>query len=100
MRCIFMALKGQKFKKYSLEEKEKIIKKYNEGISSSYLEKEYGISNNTIRQWKYKLRKNGTLVNQKRGRLKESNLTKEDWKERYEILKKYQAFLKAQREKK
>ena len=46
------------------------------------------------------LRKNGTLVNQKRGRLKESNLTKEDWKERYEILKKYQAFLKAQREKK
>lgn len=75
-------------------------KKYNEGISSSYLEKEYGISNNTIRQWKYKLRKNGTLVNQKRGRLKESNLTKEDWKERYEILKKYQVFLKAQREKK
>ena len=95
-----MALKGQKFKKYSLEEKEKIIKKYNEGTSSSYLEKKYGISNNTIRQWKYKLRKNGTLVNQKRGRLKESNLTKEDWKERYEILKKYQAFLKAQREKK
>ena len=32
--------------------------------------------------------------------LSESNLTKEDWKERYEILKKYQAFLKAQREKK
>ena len=34
------------------------------------------------------------------GRNKESNLTKEDWKERYEILKKYQAFLKAQRERK
>ncbi len=34
-----MALKGQKFKKYYLEEKEKIIEKYNEGISSSYLEK-------------------------------------------------------------
>ena len=81
-----MALKGQKFKKYSLEEKVKIIEKYNEGISSSYLEKEYGISNNTIRQWKYKLRKNGTLVNQKRGRLSEKNLTKEDWKERYQIL--------------
>ena len=95
-----MALKGQKFKKYSLEEKVKIIEKYNEGISSSYLEKEYGISNNTIRQWKYKLRKNGTLVNQKRGRLSEKKLTKEDWKERYEILKKYQAFHKAQREKK
>ena len=36
----------------------------------------------------------------KKGRRNESNLTKEDWKERYEILKKYQAFLKAQREKK
>ena len=40
------------------------------------------------------------LVNQKRGRLSEKNLTKEDWKERYQILKKYQAFLKAQRERK
>ena len=37
---------------------------------------------------------------QKRGKFKESNLTKEDWKERYEILKKYKAFLKAQRERK
>ena len=95
-----MALKGQKFKKYSIEEKEKIIKEYNKGISSSYLEQKYGISNNTIRQWKYKLRKNGTLINQKRGRPLEKNLTKEDWKERYEILKKYQTFLKAQRERK
>ena len=95
-----MALKGQKFKKYSIEEKEKIVEEYNKGISSSYLEKEYGISNNTIRQWKYKLRKNGTLINKRRGRINEQTLTKEDWKERYEILKKYQAFLKAQREKK
>ena len=39
-------------------------------------------------------------IYRKRGRTKESNLTKEDWKERYEILKKYQAFLKAQRERK
>ena len=36
---------------------------------------------------------------QKRGRPKK-DLTKEDYKERYEILKKYQAFLKAQRERK
>ena len=36
----------------------------------------------------------------KRGRLKEGDLTREDYKERYEILKKYQAFLKEQREKK
>ena len=95
-----MASKGQKFKEYSIEEKERIVQEYSKGISSTYLEEKYGISNNTIRQWKYKLRKNGTLINQKRGRTKEKDLTKEDWKQRYEILKKYQAFLKAQREKK
>ena len=95
-----MPLKGQKFKKYSFEEKKKIVEEYSKGISSTYLEKEYGVSNNTIRQWKYKLRKNGTLVNKKKGRIPENNLTKEDWKQRYEILKKYQAFLKAQRKKK
>lgn len=95
-----MASQGQKFKKYSLEEKENIIQEYNKGISSKYLEEIYGISNNTIRHWKYKLRKLGTLKNQKKGRTSETSLTKEDWKERYEILKKYQAFLKAQRERK
>lgn len=31
---------------------------------------------------------------------KEKKLTKDDYKERYEILKNYQAFLNAQREKK
>jgi len=55
-RCIFTASKGQKFKKYSIQEKEKIIEEYNKGISSSYLEKEYSISNNTISQWKYKIK--------------------------------------------
>lgn len=35
-----------------------------------------------------------------RGRPKENNLTKEDYKERYEILKKYRAFLKTQQERK
>ena len=95
-----MPLKGQKFKRYSIEEKETIIEEYNKGISSTYLEKIFGVSNNTIRQWKYKLRKTGTLENKKKGRISEKNLTKEDWKERYEILKKYRAFLKVQREKK
>ena len=36
-------------------------------------------------------------INHKRGRPKEIDI---DYKERYEILKKYQAFIKAQREKK
>ena len=95
-----MAKKGQKFRKYSLEERIKIVNEYEKGRSSSYLESKYGISNNTIRQWKYKLRKNGTLKEQKRGRNNDKDLTIDDYKERYEILKKYQAFLKAQRERK
>ena len=37
---------------------------------------------------------------QKVGRPREKDLSIEDYKERYEILKKYQAFLKAQQEKK
>ena len=36
-------------------------------------------------------------INKNRGRKKEEDI---DYKERYEILKKYQAFLKAQRERK
>jgi hypothetical protein len=47
-----------------------------------------------------KYRNTGTTISKQKGRPKEKDLTKEDWKERYEILKKYQAFLKAQREKK
>ena len=95
-----MASKGQKFRKYTSEEKEEILKKYNEGISSSYIAKEYGISSSTIREWKYKANHPELLSGMKRGRCKEINLTKEDWKERYEILKRYRAFLKARREKK
>lgn len=39
-------------------------------------------------------------IGKKRGRPKQGELTKEDYKERYEILKKYQAFLQARRGKK
>ena len=74
--------------------------KYNEGISSGFIAKEYGISSSTIREWKYKANHPELISGNKKGRLKEKDLTKEDWKERYEIVKKYQAFLKAQREKK
>ena len=47
-----------------------------------------------------KFKKTGLTVKDKKGRNNQAHLTKEDWKERYEILKKYQAFLKAQRERK
>ena len=88
-------------KHYSEDLKNEIIKKYFNNEGSSYsLEKEYGISAKSIFNWIKKYRKNGTVKNDishKRGRPKEKNI---DYKERYEILKKYQEFIKAQREKK
>ena len=98
-----MASKGQKFNKYSEEFKDEILEKLNKGITSNHLAKEYNISRGTILTWMNKRRKQGDLKNDiyhNRGRKKERNLSIEDYKERYEILKKYQAFLKAQREKK
>ena len=98
-----MASKGQKFNKYSEEFKAEILEKLNKGFTSNYLAKEYNISRGTILTWMNKRRKQGDLKNDiyhNRGRKKERNLSIEDYKERYEILKKYQAFLKAQREKK
>ena len=73
------------------------------GKSSLQLAEEYNIPAKTIRTWKRKRIIHPELYinqGQKKGRPKEKDLTKEDWKERYEIVKKYQAFLKAQREKK
>ena len=101
-RCFLMASKGQKFNKYDPLIKNEVLEKYLSGVSSWYLEKEYGIPYKTIQNWgrKYKHPELYPGQGQKRGRIKESDLTKEDWKERYEIIKKYQAFLKEQREKK
>ena len=88
-------------KHYSIELKEKIVKLYFEGKGSMIsLEKEYGISYKTIFNWirkerLYRTQSNDVLHN--RGRKKVEEI---DYKERYEILKKYQTFLKAQREKK
>lgn len=92
-----MARKGQKYQKYSLEERKEIVKELDAGYSSYELERKYGISNNTIRMWVYQIRKGNTL-NNKKGRPKENEEI--DYKERYEILKNFQAFLKESRQKK
>ena len=94
-----MATKGQKFRKYTDAEKEEILQKYLEGYSARYLGELYGISKKTIETWKQKILHPEKITGNRHGRISEKNLTKEDWKERYEIVKKYQAFLKAQREK-
>ena len=96
-----MASKGQKFKKYTEEMINEVLEELKIGKSSIQISKERNIPAKTIRTWKRKMILHPELnTGVKRGRPKESDLTKEDWKERYEILKKYLAFLKAQREKK
>ena len=96
-----MACKGQKFKKYSDEFKMNVVNVYLNGQSggSISLSKKYNISYRTIDTWIYKYKKQGHLnnMNKNKGRKKEADI---DYRERYEILKKYQAFLKARRERK
>ena len=90
-----MVSKGQKFKKYSKEFKEAVLKEYHAGYSAPYLAKKYNItSEDTVRTWEKQLKHPKTG---KRGRPRKEGI---DYKERYEILKKYQAFLKAQRKRK
>jgi len=87
---------------YPDEFKNKIINEYLSGEcgGSKSLAKKHNISYHTIDTWIEKYKRQGNLdndIHHSRGRKKEDNI---DYKERYEILKKYQAFLKAQREKK
>ena len=88
-------------KHYDMEFKNKILNEYLSGKGGSkYLAKKYNISHSTIDTWITIYRRQGNLINDinhKRGRWKEENI---DYKERYEILKKYQAFIKAQQERK
>lgn len=97
-----MAKKGQKFRKYTNEERIKIVNEYlNNEATPTMLSKKYCISIKTIWNWisKYRSKNYNLLDNRPKlsGNRKEENI---NYKERYEILKKYQAFLKAQRKKK
>lgn len=95
-----MSKKGQKFESYSIEFKEQVLNDYLNNLGGvKSLAKRYDISHNTIQNWVNKNKKGLTLESQinKRGRKKEENI---NYKERYEIIKKYQAFLKALRERK
>ncbi|MGE4320680.1 MAG: hypothetical protein AB7E61_04420 [Acholeplasmataceae bacterium] len=86
-----MASKGQRFKKYDLALKKKVLKEYNEGASQGYLSKKYDIPGGTIASWSQIEKRHGGLDVAKRGAPK--GMKHKDYKERYEILKKYQDFL-------
>ena len=99
-----MAKKGQKFNNYTKEIKEAILNEYlNNKVSAGQLSRVNGISENTIRTWARKARSGKEVLldtkDSRRGRSKE-NPNEIDYKERYEILKKYQDFIIARREKK
>ncbi len=49
-----MALKGQKFRKYSNEERDILLKEYFKGASSGYLSRKYDIPIKTVKNWIYK----------------------------------------------
>ena len=88
-------------KHYDIDFKNRILNEYLKGQGGSiYLGKKYNIPSHTIDTWIRIYKRQGNLINDinhTRGRKSEENI---DYKERYEILKKYQAFLKAQRERK
>ena len=91
---------GQKNRKYSKELKEELKEIYlcGNGTANS-IARDYDLPLKTVKTWIYQWNHSERFPNlgQKKRKLKDSEI---DWKERYEILKKYQAFLKAQRERK
>jgi transposase-like protein len=87
-----MATKGQKMRKYTNEFKEKVIlEKIEKGRSYGYLAEAYEIPEGTIITWVYEYKKNIGKTQKKIGRPKKE--TDIDYKERYEILKKFQDYL-------
>ena len=87
----------RKNKKYSIEEKEKIVKLVlEEHMSYREIERIYGVPRNTSFRWVTNFKQRGNVkplrVKRQKGEI--------DYKEQYEILKKFQAFLKEQEKKK
>lgn len=97
-----MARKGQILKKYTDEEKNKITLEFIDGKGSyNSLAYKYGISTGTLKTWIHKYKKDGIHVTRRRGRIKSSHASEiESLRIENEILKKFQAFLNQQLEKK
>ena len=97
-----MAKKGQKFKIRDEQLIMEIVQeKIKKGKSYSELEKKYKISRGTIMTWTKRYHDKGYVTRDKRGIKKNSNnMTIEELRIEVDILKKFQAFLKQQQERK
>ena len=92
-----MSSKRKIIRAYSLEEKEKIVKLFfEEGLGYVDFAKKHDVAVGTIKTWVHKYRKGTLLISKKR--LSKEKIT--DYKQMYEILKKYKAFLEKTQEKK
>lgn len=92
-----MAKLGQKFQSYSNELKREVLTKYSkEYISPTILANDYNIPIKTLTNWITAMNHTSlenVCKSARRGRIKESDI---DYKERYNILKKFLAFHNAQ----
>lgn len=96
-----MAKKGQKFKLIDEELIKKIVKEKLYGKSYSYLSEKYHVPNGSIKTWVKKFRDKGSVKRNKKGKQKAyQNMTIEELRIEVDILKKFQAFLKRQHDKK
>ena len=91
-------------KHYDKNFKEMVVNEYKKGTFGGKIltARHFGITESTLTHWIVKDRKQGNQINDinnHKGHYKRP-ITLEDWKERYEILKKYQAFLKERHKKK
>jgi len=87
-----MAKKGQVFQKVPLETKLKIVKIHlEEGRSAHTLAREFELASNTIYTWVCIYKRDGGLDIQHRGVAK--GFKRPDYKEQYETLKKFTAYL-------
>jgi transposase len=92
-----MAKKGQTFNKYDFDFKLSVVQEKQEGTSYQLLEKKYKIPWQTIAGWIRMIKNDGGLEVKPRGQGNKKDI---DYKERYEILKKFQDFLATSEQKK
>ena len=96
-----MAKKGQKQKIISEELILRIVKEKQNGKSYSYLAKKYDVSNGSIATWVRKYTYKGYVTRDKRGIKKNPDkMTIDELRIEVDILKKFQAFLKQQQDRK